>query len=131
MATVDFTDIAYDELRIVARAVTKQTTGTLNLRVSVNNGSSFKTASGEYVAIDALGIETPLTGIPLHDTNATAARSGSIILSGLRSSQKKFARAENRGIATTVETTSIVNSVRVYPSGGGNNTGGTITVYGR
>lgn len=131
VAQVDFTDLAYDEVRVVARSVTKQTTGTLNVRVSTNNGSSYKTASGDYYSIAADGQETALTGVPMHDTNATLLRSGSAILSGLRGSSQKQARAENRNIFNTIETTSVVNALRVYPSGGGNITGGTITVFGR
>ncbi len=131
VANADFTDIAYDEVRVVARGVTKGTTGTLNLRVSTNNGSSYKTASGDYVSIDADGVEAALTAIPMHNTNDTLVRSGSVILSGLRSSSQKQARAENRGIFNAIETTSVVNAIRVYPSGGGNLTAGTITVFGR
>jgi hypothetical protein len=131
VAEVDFTDIAHDEVRVIARGVTKGTTGTLNVRVSINNGSAFKTASGDYVAIAADGQETALTGVPIHATNATAARSGAGTLSGLRNNQHKMFRADNASTFNVVTTTSIINAIRVYPSGGGDITAGSIIVLGR
>jgi hypothetical protein len=131
VAEVDFTDIAHDEVRVIARGITKGTTGTLNVRVSSNNGSSFKTASGDYVAIAADGQETALTGVPIHTTNATAARSGAGTLSGLRNNQHKMFRADNAATFNVVTTTSIINAIRVYPSGGGDITAGSIIVLGR
>jgi hypothetical protein len=130
-ATADFTDIAYDEVRVIARAVTKGTTGTLSVRASVNNGSSYLSSSGSYIVIAADGQETNLTMVPIHVTNATAARSGTATLSGLRNSEKKIISAQNAGTLNTIETTSTVNAIRVLPSGGGNLTGGTITLLGR
>ncbi len=127
----DFVDIGFDEVMVVARGVTKQTTGTLNLRVSTNNGSSFKTASGDYVSIDAAGVETAATGMVMHATNATLARSCVAVLSGLRNNQFKAAQMRNAGTTYTIDTTTPVNALRVYPGGGGNLTGGVITLLGR
>jgi hypothetical protein len=131
VAQVDFLNLAYDEIRVIARLVTKQTTGTLNIRTSTNNGSTFSATSGNYVEIAADGQETALTGIPLHNTNATLARSGSATISGSRNDQKKQVYAHNRNALSTVELTGIINAVRVYPSGGGNLTGGSILVLGK
>jgi hypothetical protein len=131
VATADFTGIAYDEIRVIARNVTKDTTGTLNVRVSINNGSSYKTTSGDYVSFAADGQGTALTGVPLHTTNATAARGGMATLSGLRNSENKLIIANNAGVTNTIDTTSVINALRVYPSGGGLITGGTIQIFGR
>lgn len=49
------------------------------------------------MSVGADGQETNLTMIPMHDTNATAARSGMITMSGLRSSGKKVALANKSG----------------------------------
>jgi hypothetical protein len=67
----------------------------------------------------------------LHNTGATAARSGSLTLSGLRSSQKKQYFAHTRAVAGAIDTATVGNANRVQPSGGGNLTGGTITLLGR
>lgn len=130
-ATVDFLGVDCDEVQIICRGVTKSVSGTLDLRVSTNSGTSWKATSGDYVEIDAAGVETALTSVRIHDTAATAARSGAISVSGLKDIGKKLAQAHNRPAFATIEGTSVINAVRVLPSGGGNLTGGTITLLGR
>lgn len=130
-ATVDFLDLASNEVMVVCRGVTKSVSGTLDLRVSVSNGLSWKTASGDYVALAADGTETALASVPIHDTSATAARSGAIMLGGLKAQGKKLIHALTRSAVATVEDTLPINAVRVRPSAGGNLTGGTITLLGR
>jgi hypothetical protein len=130
-ATVDFLNINFDEAMVICRGVTKSVSGTLDLRVSTNNGVSWKFADGEYVLIDAAGTETTLASVRIHDTAATAARSGAITVSGLQDIAKKMVHAHNRAAFATVEGTSPISGLRVLPSGGGNLTGGTITLLGR
>jgi hypothetical protein len=130
-AAAIFTNIAFDEIMVIARGVTKASTGTLNVQVSTNNGSSYKATSGDYVEIAADGQETNAAAIVLHTTNATAARSGIATLGGLKDSARKTGTVANRAVAVSVESTSDITAVKVLGSGGGNLTGGTITLMAR
>ena len=130
-AAAAFTGIAFDEIMVIARGVTKADSGTLDIQVSTNNGSSYKATSGDYVEIAADGQETNAAAIVLHTTAATAARSGIATLSGLKESAKKVGFVTNRAVAVSVESTSDITALRVRGSAGGNLTGGTITLMGR
>lgn len=138
----DFVNLSgYSEILILAKAVTKGTTGTLNVRVSTDNGSTFLAASGDYVNIaPSTGVEANDVGITIQDTNATAARSGWTLLHGFNlAGTIKF--AYNAPTATFpsgyITTTTALNAVRVYAPtalGGGPSAtmpAGTIYVLGK
>jgi hypothetical protein len=130
-AAAIFTNITWDEIMVVARGVTKAVSGTLNVQVSTNNGSSYKATSGDYVEIAADGQESNASAIVLHATGATAARSGVANLFGLKELSRKLGTILNRGVTVSVESTSNITAVKVLGSGGGNLTGGTITLMAR
>jgi len=128
--SVDFTDITTDEVRVIARGVTKSVAGTLNFRTSITNGATFMAVNGNYTSIAADGQETSLTYIAMHDTDTTAARGGTLTLSGLRGKVNKLVTSHNRNVTHVISTLSRISAVQVLPTSG-NLTGGTITVLGR
>lgn len=131
----------YSEILVMAKAVTKGTTGTLNVRVSTDNGSTFLAASGDYVNIaPSTGVEGADFGLTIQDTNATAARSGWTLIHGFNlAGTVKF--AYNAPTATFpsayITTTTALNAIRVYAPtalGGGPSAtmpAGTIYVLGK
>lgn len=137
-ADVDFTGLAgAQDILVLAKAITKATTGRLICRVSVNNGSTFYSTSGDYVGVDNAGVETSFTtGGELHETNATAARSGVLQITGanVNGGIKLLENplvTNNSRVVLFVASTSPINAVRIYGSGGGNLTGGVIYCFAR
>lgn len=137
VAQVDFTNLgSYNELLIMARNISDGTTGTRQVLCSVDNGSTFFNSSGDYILISNAGAESNQASIGIHDTNSTAARSGSVHIhaSGLNGVQK-LCRALQRSAGNSdylfVGSTSPINAIRINNSGGGNLTAGSIRVLGR
>ena len=134
---VDFAGLAgADDILILARNVTKSVSGTLNMRVSIDNGSTFYNSSGNYVSLANTGVETNAASAGLHDTSTTAARSciGMIYGASASGTIKRISspiRTEDLIEKLFVASTSPIDAVRVYPSGGGNLTGGIIYCLAR
>jgi hypothetical protein len=135
VTTVDFTGLAsYTDLRVVVSGVTFGSSSKAQLRISINNGSTYLAASGDYLAISGAGVATNATELDFYDTAATAARYGELLLNGINvTSAPKTARATfYAGDSVNLRimpTTSAITAVRVLASV--NFTGGTIYVYGR
>lgn len=135
-ANIDFTGLAgFTDVLLIARAATQSVSGTLALRASVDNGSSFYSASGDYVILATTGAESNSTAMASFiDTNATAARSGVVALDAINvSGTHKAGRNITVGSLHRlfVASTSPINAVRVYSTGGGNITGGKIYCLAR
>lgn len=133
-ADEDFINLsAYNEIFVIADAVTKATSGVLNLRVSTDNGSTFLSASGDYATVPSTGIETNTTSLNMHTTNTTLARTSyAHIWPFNNGSSPKFGQSAPSGVSFTfIPTTTALNAIRIFGSGGGNLTGGTIYVFGR
>lgn len=130
---VDFTGLsAYSELMILFKAVTLGTSGVLTLVVSSDNGSTWKTASGEYSFININGVSTDFTSINPYNTSATAARSGVTSIIGWNlANPKPVITARSDTIGWVVNDAEACNAIRAIPSGGGNITGGSIYIFGR
>ena len=133
VANVDFTGLNYSDVRVLVRGVTVSASGQRALRVSTNNGSSYLTTSGDYVAVAAAGTETNDVSMTLHATGSTAARSAEIEICGFNLTSPKLAQLLTRTDFRTViiPTASALNAIRVLDSGGGNLTAGNIYVYAR
>jgi hypothetical protein len=65
----------YSDLLIIVRNVTTSSSGNRSITASVNNGSSYYGASGDYVATSVAGVESNVSVWAIHDTASTAARS--------------------------------------------------------
>lgn len=135
-ADVDFTGLAgATDIMLICRSVTKAASGSLAFRVSVDNGSTFYSTSGDYVALADVGTEGNSTAMGVfHATDASAARSGVAAIYGANVSGAPKT-GENITVGTFarlfVASTSPINAVRVYSTGGGNLTGGAIYCFAR
>lgn len=129
-ANEDFPNLSsYSEIFVIALGVTKAVSGTLNLRVSTDNGSTFLSASGDYASIATTGIPTNTASIVLHATNATNARTCEVTIKNFNGSTPHYA-IYTVG-ESSIPTTTVLNAIRIFGSAGGNLTGGTIYVFGR
>lgn len=127
---------AYSDIRVGIVGVTYGSSSNTRLRVSTDNGGTFLSASGDYIAVAGDGTPTNGTELQFMSGSATAARAGEIWIAGFNlAGAVHFARSNlfsTDGIFLRyVSTTSALNAVRVYSSAGANFTGGTAYVYGR
>lgn len=132
-AQYDFTGLAgYQEILVLIDGVTRSVSGITSLRVSIDNGANFLTASGDYITVAAVGTESNQVLIPFHNTSATAARSGIIHINLFSSTDVKVATNYNIPDSYFIPTANALNAIRVYSgAAGGNLNAGTILVYGR
>lgn len=130
---VDFTSgLGFNEIRVFVNGVVLGTTGIRALRVSIDGGSNYLSSSGDYQQIADAGTISNLTSIPFHITNATAARYGEITIRSFNKTALKTAERIN-GTANLylIPTANALNAIRIFPTGGGNLTAGSIYVFGR
>lgn len=130
-ANYDFTGLSsYKEFLVIISAVTRSVSGLTSLRVSIDNGATYLSTSGDYVEIAATGTSTNGVLIPFYNSNATAARSGYIYIQPNGTTLKLAFNLPTDNF--TIPTTSVINAIRVYSgAAGGNLNAGTIYVYGR
>jgi hypothetical protein len=133
VAQVDVTGLAgANEILIICRNLTQSVSGVLTLQVSVNNGSTFYTASGDYILLPTSGAEANNNFFgAFHGTTTTAARSGVVHIpaagvTGVKTTDCISAGAGNNRLF--VASTSPINAVRINSSGGGN-IGGSGLIY--
>lgn len=133
-ATIDFLDLTgYQDLLLWMDGVTKSVSGGFQVQVSVNNGSSWYTASGDYVQVAATGAFTNTTSAGFHNTATTAARSQYIFgyLMGVANVPKTFYSQATTLITKFQASSSAVNALRFTPTAGGNINGGKVWVFGK
>jgi hypothetical protein len=138
VAQVDFTGLAgATDIMIIARQVTQSVSTQLALRVSTNNGSSFFSASGDYIILaPASGAEANSSAQIFWNTGATAARSGMVTIVGANviGAPRPLLNPDTSSGNVRLfvaDTANDIDAVRVIPSGGGNITGGSIYVFTR
>ena len=135
----DFIGLTYDEILIIARAVTSASNTILQVRVSTDNGSTFLSTSGDYIALafdDPVGVSK--TEMPMHNTATTQGKNGMFSLSMLQQASPKMGWAQQYvgagGAAQGVwilPGTTVIDAIRVLSSTGASLNGGTIYVFGR
>lgn len=127
ISTFDFTNLGTpNEILIIMDAVTKSASGSVNIRVSTDNGVTFYSAGTDHFFMDTNGVATGSSVISqMHNTNATAARTAFTHIIGANGPR---AIGLNLTIGTSHRifrgSTSPINAVRIIPSAGGNFTGG-------
>lgn len=128
-----FTGLGYfTEIYLEAYSVTKTVSGTLDARVSTDGGSTFWTATGDYVIVPNTGVTSNSAGFNLHATNATAARSGwSNIFNNVPGVPARILGAAPEVRFFVADLVNPINAVKIFPNGGGNLNGGKIWVLGR
>lgn len=130
-AQEDFTGLAgYSEFMVLCVNVVKSANVIIQLRVSIDNGATYLAASGDYVTVATTGVPTNNTGIDIHNTTATAARSGMVNIFGANVAAPKVSRGSGTAPNAYIITTSVINALRVIPTSGNLNTG-DIYVYGK
>lgn len=127
-----FTGLAgYTEIMVVADSVTRSASVITALQVSTDNGVSYLTSSGDYIAVDTNGVETNATSTAFHSTSTTAARSGQIIIRAFSDAAGPKPTSSSSSFPFyIIPTTTALNAVRVTVSSGTLDAG-TIYVYGR
>lgn len=134
-ANVDFTGLAgATEIMVVVRNVTKASSGITAMRVSVDNGSTFYSASGDYVIISAAGVESNQDFmIGFHGTATTAARSGICLVpaAAVAAPRPALSFLNTADTRLFVASNSAINAVRVLGAAGGNLTGGKVYCFTR
>lgn len=131
VGNVDFTNLGiFTEIMIIMRLLTLGTSGTRNIQVSDNNGSSFYSTSGDYQSLATTGAETAATSLATHGTASTAARSSIVKIQNFNKALIKPVEMTS-GVPGIIAQAVALDAVRILPSAGGNITGGSITVYGR
>lgn len=135
-ATVDFTGLAgKTDIMIIARSVTKTVATPLVIQVSVNNGSTYYSTSGDYILTNTAGAESNQTHFgQIIPGNVSAARTGSIILPGVnvtgipKVSEQIVAL---NGAHFFVASTSAIDAVRILGVAASNLNGGKIYCLAR
>lgn len=131
-ANEDFINLsAYSDIFVFADGLTKANSGTLNLRVSTDNGANFLTTSGDYVAVSTAGTLTSQTSMLCHSTSATLARTCHTRISFFNKTSPKYGFVTSTSAEYIIPTTTALNAIRLFGSAAGNLTGGTLYVYGR
>lgn len=129
---LQFEDLgAFSEIMVICRAITKSVSGLIVLRVGYGAGPTILSSSGDYEGVASTGVATAATAIPLHDTNATAARSAHCIIRLFNTTLVKLANTRAAIGFAQIPTTNELTAVQVFLNAGGNFTGGTVHVYGR
>lgn len=125
-----------NEIMIVVVGVTKSVSGNMNVQVSLDNGATWLTTSGDYQTIaQTSGTPTNTPDIGLTSSASTAARSpwGHIHMAkgalGVPVATSSLWPTANSTIIPAA--TSQINAIRLNASGGGNFTGGVVYVYTR
>jgi hypothetical protein len=132
--TLDFTNLGTpNEIFIIMDAVTKSVSGSVNIRVSTDNGSTFYSGGTDHFFMDANGVATGNSVISqMHNTNATAARTAFSHIIGANGPR---AICLNLTVGASHRifrgSTSPINAVRLLASGGGNFNGGAFYVKTR
>lgn len=135
VANVDVVGLgSYRDIMVIARGLTASSSGNRSIVVSVDNGSTFYTASGDYVAVSEAGAEANAAALLIHDTASTAARSLTGYIFGINATGgPKLGVGPGTGNNRQrlfVASTSPINAIRLIP-GAGNITAGSLYVYVR
>ena len=126
-----------NDILITGSLITVSNTGQRAVQVSVDNGATWFTASGDYVDASSSGAEAATWAILGHATNSTAARSFSAIIYAAKSGvSPKLAHAITRAVSQYFKASALpITNVRVLNTTGGapvgTLTGGTVHIYKR
>lgn len=125
---------AYDEIMAIFIGVAASSSGSRGLRVSVNSGSTYYSASGDYQFIPSTGVANNNTQISPHGTATTAARTCYVHILALRETvSPKVCQTGNAtdGVLQTFNaSTSPITNIR-YINSAGNMTTGRLLTMGR
>lgn len=121
----------YEDLRIVFIATTKSASQAFTLQMSQDNGSTFFTSTGDYVAFST-GTVTTRSDLTLPGGATTNARTNATEITGLKKYPSVITPALNTGQPSQmfVANGNPVNAIRIL-AGGASLTGGELHVFAR
>lgn len=124
---------AYNELLLIARGVSASVSSVRCVRVSVDNGSSYYSSSGDYMYLDSSGNEADSSAFGSHQTNSSSARSLFCHITNLKGPVKHaLSNTSDANISRIFSVSALdINAIAFENAGGGNLTAGTLCVYGR
>lgn len=137
IANYDIPIPGFSEIILLALDVTTSVAGIRAVQVSVDNGTTFYSTSGNYSFLNGSGAKTADSAIGLHGgTTSSAARGGVMSIRGnnLNNTIKIIDTPTGSSYGTVLFTASNlpITTLRVFNSaGGGNLTGGRIIVLGK
>jgi len=135
VSAVNFTGLAgATEFLVVAYGVAVSASGAATIQASTNNGSSYFSTSGDYLAIDSAGTAVNTIGATLWGTNSTAARYGQVLVSnpnliGVPKTMNSFLPSTTPLRIFIADLLNDIDAFRVVGSTGGNLTAGRLYVY--
>lgn len=127
-ANVDFTGLS-GSIMVIARGLSMSSSGFRRIHASVDNGSTYLTSSGDYVAVDGNGVESSTTVLGGHSGATTSARTVFTHVISNVAGANSVAHSQ-LGYILLVASADAINAIRVAASAGVFN-GGTITVLVR
>ena len=123
------------DILMIAQGVSKSTAGRLFVQVSVNNGTSYFSANGDYTIAGPDGIAANTVTIGAFESlNTMNPVTGWVRIEGASLPGIRMGRFSDTSTADQryfVGSTAAINAVKVFPSNGGNLTGGKIYCYVR
>ncbi len=135
---VTFTSsLNYNEIMVVLVGVTTGSSANIRMQISTNSGVSYLNSSGDYQTVTNTGIETADTLVPFHSGVSTSARTSWLKIQNFNGTtavklvECPISNGASNTLTARIPTTSALNAIRVFPSSGNFNNGGTIKVYGR
>jgi hypothetical protein len=131
VTNVDITGLGgYSEIIVIARAITTSSSGFRVIRVSVDGGSTFFNASGDYKSLAAAGSEANGTEITGHSSATTGAITITSHIHNNLAGQIKISTTQGGNQVLFVGSNSVINAIRLDRTAG-NITGGNMIVLGR
>lgn len=128
---VDFTNLGiYSELLFIARNIVLSGSSFRVFRLSVDNGSTFYSASGDYASIAATGTPTNATDAAGHSTSTSTGQTVTMHLMNNVAGVHKRIIGVGAVERLFLASTAVVDAVR-FLAIAGNITAGTIQVMGR
>lgn len=132
--TEDFINLNSNELMVSYVGLQCGDNALISLLVSIDNGSSFLTASGNYRLLDAAGSETNVTSMLMSalTTGSIPKTAWRVICNANGTTNPKFSWPHiDINNPYRVNTTSAINAVRLKPGTGVFAGAGTIYIFGR
>lgn len=133
VTSVNFTNLDYDDVLFFGRGLTASASLIRILRASTNNGSSFFSASGDYISWGTNGLTNNDSNIGFHDTANAAARTLYVYINGLKTvgPASTVVNTSATRMAFVADLFNPVNALQLLLNGAGNITGGTVALFGR
>lgn len=131
VASVDITGLgSFNELIILARNISASSSTFRVIRVSVDGGSTFYSASGDYATLATTGIETAATEI---SGTGVATTSAADVVAQIRNNVSGQIKIGTNNVGAPIlfkASTNVINAIRLAVLAG-NITGGTLDVWGK